>query len=64
MRSHKQHAQGASGEGNPNSIGEFITSFVKLAHKCKFSEIDIQYEDIKVFFFVLFLWLAAQVFCV
>jgi hypothetical protein len=54
-----QHAQGASGEGNPNSIGGFVTSFVKLAQKCKFSEIDMQYEDIKVFFLVLFLLLAA-----
>jgi hypothetical protein len=62
--SNTQHAQGASGEGNPNSIGGFITSFVKLARKCKFSEIDIQYEDIKVFFLVLFLLLAAQMFCV
>ncbi len=62
--SNTQHAQGASGEGNPNSIGGFITSFVKLACKCKFSEIDIQYEDIKVFFLVLFLLLAAQMFCV
>jgi hypothetical protein len=64
VRSNTQHAQGASGEGNPNSIGGFITSFVKLAQKCKFSEIDIQYEDIKVFFLVLFLLLAAQMFCV
>ncbi|CAK9236071.1 unnamed protein product [Sphagnum troendelagicum] len=46
--SNTQHAQGASGEGNPNSIGGFITSFVKLARKCKFSDIDIQYEDIKL----------------
>jgi hypothetical protein len=51
-------------QGNPNSIGGFITSFVKLAHKCRFSEIDIQYEDIKVFFLVLFLLLAAEMFCV
>ncbi|KAH8947078.1 hypothetical protein BDL97_11G021400 [Sphagnum fallax] len=46
--SNTQHAQGASGEGNPNSVGGFITSFVKLARKGKFSEIDIQYEDIKL----------------
>jgi hypothetical protein len=64
VRSNTQHAQGACGEGNPNSIGGFITSFVKLARKCKFSEIDIQYEDIKVFFLVLFLLLAARMFCV
>jgi hypothetical protein len=63
VRSNTQHAQGASGEGNPNSVGGFIISFVKLARKCRFSEIDIQYEDIKVFFLVLFLLLAAQMFC-
>jgi hypothetical protein len=51
VRSNTPHAQGASGGGNPNSIGGFISSFVKLARKRKFSEIDIQYEDIKVFFF-------------
>jgi hypothetical protein len=64
VRSNTLHAQGAFGEGNPNSIGAFITSFVKLACKHKFSEIDIQYEDIKVFFLVLFLLLAARMFCV
>ncbi|KAH9561088.1 hypothetical protein CY35_05G000500 [Sphagnum magellanicum] len=42
-----QQAQGALGEGNFNSIGGFINSFVKLVRDHKFSKIDIQYEDIK-----------------
>lgn len=64
VRGNVQQARGATGEGDPNSIGEFISSFTKLVRKPKFSEIDIQYEHIKVFLAVPFLSLAGKMFCV
>jgi hypothetical protein len=64
VRGNVQQARGATGEGDPNSIGEFISSFTKLERKPKFSEIDIQYEHIKVFPAVPFLSLAGKMFCV
>jgi hypothetical protein len=44
VRGNTQQAQGMFEEGNPNSIGGFITSFVKLVRK--FTKVDIQYKDI------------------
>jgi hypothetical protein len=44
VRGNTQQAQGMFEEGNPNSVGGFITSFVKLVRK--FSKVDIQYQDI------------------
>jgi hypothetical protein len=64
VRGNVRQAGGATGEGDPNSIGEFISSFTKLVRKPKFSEIDIQYEHIKVFLAVPFLSLAGKMFCV
>ncbi len=62
VRGNVQQARGATGEGDPNLIGEFISSFTKHVHKPKFSE--IQYEYIKVFLAVPFLSLAGKMFCV
>jgi hypothetical protein len=64
VRGNVQQARGATGEGETNSIGEFINSFTKQVRKPKFSEIDFQYEHIKVFLAVPFLSLAGQMFCV